>query len=321
MAEIRALFLEKFHIDARLHVIQLPRSGNRQKKAATIAAVHTSRCEDSDSLLYVYNSENDFEEQSKPVKHPKRKRLITHRQGYELTEEAVSYTPTPSTWHTYPGTNYAYRLDSRGFSSFADTEHDTCKDPSLADTVRSAHQEYCWPSFLPVIQPGLNPRVTYNQGDCDAANSLAAYPPRPRRQPVARGDTSFATVANSELQDPSSLPSIWETARATSAAPTYFHPIQGLQKFVDGGQYFSESGTRCNNPTTLSSRASESYATVSSSMTSLLSSIALAARVPQNIGHVLSTSANDLNGPLMTGLPMIARRREAIVETPRMTRH
>ncbi|KAJ4409908.1 hypothetical protein N0V91_002384 [Didymella pomorum] len=102
MAEIRALFLEKFHIDARLHVIQLPRSGNRQKKAATIAAVHASRCEDSDSLLYVYNSENDFEEQSKPVKHPKRKRLITHRQGYELTEEAVSYTPTPSTWHTYP---------------------------------------------------------------------------------------------------------------------------------------------------------------------------------------------------------------------------
>ncbi|KAF1927305.1 uncharacterized protein M421DRAFT_421704 [Didymella exigua CBS 183.55] len=60
---MRNLFEEKLHVGVRCHVVQLPRSGDLQARATAHSASHASRCEDSNSVLYIYNSGKDVDAQ------------------------------------------------------------------------------------------------------------------------------------------------------------------------------------------------------------------------------------------------------------------
>ncbi|KAH6625892.1 hypothetical protein C7974DRAFT_209365 [Boeremia exigua] len=52
---IRALFDERFRLDVRCHIVQLPHSGDLQAKADAIIARHASRCEDTGTRMFVYH--------------------------------------------------------------------------------------------------------------------------------------------------------------------------------------------------------------------------------------------------------------------------
>ena len=84
----------------------------------------------------------------------------------------------------------------------------------------------------------------------DQKNVESPYPFRTYRTPPARkgpNPVATATQSNRGYGDPSRL-AIWKVARATSAAPRYFAPIE-IRSGDGRKHWFVDGGFGCNNPT------------------------------------------------------------------------